>query len=147
VSAVREQRVAKFTAEHRQAAAEARRAAIDAGSRFRRDFAGAINWEKLAPERGIRLPAWWIAPTAAALKKHFKRLVDGRFRDVYGCSPARLIELNPDWPLRAFVGVMLESAAQMERPVALDDAPASDLDCKSRAKDTAPGARGQSDAP
>jgi hypothetical protein len=100
-----------FTVEARARAAEARRQAIEAGAHFRRDFADAINWEKLAQRRGIRLPAWWVAPTPAALKKHFKRLVDGRFRDVYGCSPARLIELNPDWPLRAFVGQMLEAAA------------------------------------
>jgi hypothetical protein len=83
----------------RARAAEARRAAIEAGSRFRRDFADAVNWEKLAQERSIRLPAWWVAPTSAALTRWFKRLVDGRFRHVYCCSPSRLIQLNPDWPL------------------------------------------------
>jgi hypothetical protein len=41
----------------------------------------------------------------------------------------------------------VKAAAEMERPVALDDAPASDFDCRSRAKDNATGARGQSGAP
>jgi hypothetical protein len=97
-----------FTSQARARAAEARRAAIEAGTKFRRDFADAANWEKLAHERGIRLPAWWVAPTPAALKRWFKRLDGGLFREAFGCSPARLIELNPDWPLRTHVGVMLE---------------------------------------
>jgi hypothetical protein len=100
-----------FTAEARARATEARRAAIKAGAEFRRDFADAANWEKLAQERGIRLPAWWVAPMPAALKRWFKRLDGGRFGDIYGCTPVRLIKLNPDWPLRAHVGMMLEAPA------------------------------------
>jgi hypothetical protein len=45
-------------------------------------------------------------------------------------------------PLRAHVGVMLEGAAQMERPVALDDAPASDFDSNSRSDSNHDPARG-----
>src|SRR5687767_12632864 len=101
-----------FNSDSRVRAAEARRSAIEAGARFRRGFADAANWQKLAQERGIRLPAWWVAPTPAALKRWCKRLDGGVFRDIYGCTPVRLVELNPDWPLRAHVGMMLEAAAK-----------------------------------
>jgi hypothetical protein len=33
------------------------------------------------------------------------------FAAVFGCSPSRLIELNPRAPLRAFIGWMLEAAS------------------------------------
>ena len=107
--------MAALSPDSRARAAQARRAAIEAGSRFRRDFADADNWQKLAQERGIRLPAWWVAPSPTALKKWFRKLRAGEvFTHVYGdkMTSARLIALNPDMPLRAFVGQMLERACK-----------------------------------
>jgi hypothetical protein len=99
----------KPTHEQVAAAVEARRAAIKAGAHYRRDYLDADNWEKLAQERGIRLPAWWIAPTASALRRWLKKTRPGAvFAQIYGLSPVDLIERNPDMPLRAFVGQMLE---------------------------------------
>jgi hypothetical protein len=95
---------------------EALRAAIAAGAHYRRDYQDAILWEKLARERGIRLPAWWVAPTPSALRRWLKKTRPGEvFADIYGykttgrpMTPADLIARNPDMPLRAFVGQMLE---------------------------------------
>ena len=90
-------------------ALEGRRAKIAAGAHFRRDYLDADFWAELATSKRIRLPMWHIPPKPRALKKWFGKLRSGEvFEHVYGCSPSRLIELNPNMPLRAFVGQMLE---------------------------------------
>jgi len=103
-----------FTVENRQRAREALNTKIAAGAHYRRDWADAEHWETLAADRGIRLPAWWVAPSPSALKKWFRKLRKGEvFSDVYGhkMTAAKLIALNPTMSLRAFVGQMLEQAA------------------------------------
>ena len=106
-----------LTPEQRAKAVEAFRAAVESGAHFRRDFADAEGWVFLASKRGIRLPAWWIAATPASLRRWLRKLRPGAlFGDVYGfkqsgrITPRDLIERNPDWPLRAHVGCMLELA-------------------------------------
>jgi hypothetical protein len=99
-----------FTEESRAKAKEARLAKIAEGAKYRRDFMDAEEWDQLAKSRGIRLPPWWAAPTRGKLNSWWKRLGDCPFADAYGCKPNRLIELNPAFPLRAFVGMMLERA-------------------------------------
>jgi hypothetical protein len=90
----------------------ARRAAVAAGARFRRDWADAERWDHLARAREMHLPRWHVPPTPRALKKHLQTLVSEPFEGVFGCSPTRLIQLNPATPLRAFVGQMLELAGE-----------------------------------
>jgi hypothetical protein len=97
-----------LTPQARAAAAEARRAAIQAGAHYRRDWADLAVWDALAKTRGIRLPRWYTAPTSRALKTWHRRLDNEPFEAVYGCKPSRLIELNATMPLRAFIGQMLE---------------------------------------
>ena len=87
-----------------------RKAALEAGAHFRRDWADSGLWDDLAKARGIRLPLWSKAPTPRFLKRWHESLDTEPFEDVYGCSPSRLITLNPHTPLRAFVGMMLERA-------------------------------------
>ena len=113
------------TPEQRARAQAARRASIQAGKRFRQDFLEAPRWTRLATAAGRRLPAWHIAPTPRRLALTFTLLLrakqgsetpvkagqPGTFADLFGCTPARLIALNPDWPLRALVGLMLEALA------------------------------------
>lgn len=99
-----------LTAETRAKALAARRERI-ANNPYRKDWPEAEYWALLASERGIRLPQWHIAPTPRLLKRWHERLEKTPFRDVYGCSPSRLIELNPTQPLRAFIGQMLERVA------------------------------------
>lgn len=99
--------------EARALAPQARRAAIQAGADYRRDYLDAESWPQLAQERGIRLPRWHEAPTPGKLKFRLQTLVGEPFRAVFGeITPARLISLNPTMPLRAFVGQMLEAAAE-----------------------------------
>jgi len=69
-------------------------------------------WELEAKKRGIRLPAWYVAPTPRKLKTACQSLVKVPFETMFGCSPSKLIELNPNTPLRAFIGQMLELAPQ-----------------------------------
>ena len=99
-----------LTPEARAKAQEGRRAALEAAAHFKRDWLDAPVWDELAKARGIRLPLWSKRPTPRFLKRWHESLDTEPFEAVYGCSPARLIALNPDTPLRAFVGMMLERA-------------------------------------
>ena len=99
-----------LTPEARAKAQEGRKAAIAAGAHFKRDWADSGVWDELAKARGIRLPVWSKAPTPRFLKRWHETLDTEPFEEVYGCSPRRLITLNPHTPLRAFVGMMLERA-------------------------------------
>jgi hypothetical protein len=101
-----------FTPELRAKAQAARAAKIAEGAKYRRDFMDSDLWDQLAKTRGIRLPPWWAAPTRGKLNSWWKRLGKVPFKDAFGANPIRLIELNPDFPLRAFVGYMLEMTSQ-----------------------------------
>ena len=93
----------------RALAPRARRAAIQAGAHFRRDWADSGVWDQLAKKRGVRLPQWHRPPTARALKTVARSLANTDFSAIFGCSPTRAIKLNPKAPLRAFVGWLLEA--------------------------------------
>ena len=96
------------TPEARAKALEARKAKAEASAHFKRDWLDSGVWDELAKRKGIRLPVWNKAPTPRFLKRWHETLDTEPFEAVYGCSPSRLISLNPDIPLRAFVGMMLE---------------------------------------
>lgn len=98
-----------FTPEMRRRAVEARRLKI-ATNPYRKDWMDSDIWDSLARNRRIRLPAWHRAPTSPALLKWHRKLRTEPFSEVYGCSPSRLISMNPKTPLRAFLGQMLETA-------------------------------------
>lgn len=102
-----------FTPEARSRAAEARRAAIQAGSHFRRDWADSSVWDGLAKSRGVRLPQWHRPPTARALKTAARSLGNLDFEAIFGCSPSQAIELNQRAPLRAFIGWLLEAVREV----------------------------------
>lgn len=97
-----------LTAEHRQKAQEARKAKRAASAHFKRDWLDSGVWDELAKAKEIRLPLWSKVPTPRRLKRWHETLDTEPFEAVYGCSPSRLVSLNPDIPLRAFVGMMLE---------------------------------------
>ena len=94
----------------REKALASRRAKIATGAKYRRDWLDAPAWDLLAKNRGIRLPQWHTPPTPRALKTWHRSLGNVPFEAMFGCSPSKLIELNPKTPLRAFVGQMLEQA-------------------------------------
>jgi hypothetical protein len=89
-------------------------------STLRRDFDMEPTWNKLASARGIRrLPLWGIPPTPTGIRRWLMRLgvtVD-QFLDWAGAvTLSDFAEWNPDWPLRALVGLLLEDfPAQMQR--------------------------------
>lgn len=97
-----------FNEETRKKAQAARKAAIAASQHFKRNWLDSDLWDSLAKSKGIRLPLWSKAPTPRFLKRWHETLDTEPFEAVYGCSPSRLITLNPHTPLRAFVGQMLE---------------------------------------
>jgi hypothetical protein len=97
-----------LTPEARAKAQAGRKAALEAAAHFKRNWLDSGVWDELAKAKGIRLPVWSKAPTPRFLKRWHETLDKASFEDVYGCSPSRLITLNPHIPLRAFVGMMLE---------------------------------------
>lgn len=99
-----------LTPENRAKAQAGREAAKERAAHFKRDWLDSGVWDDLAKARGIRLPVWSKAPTPRFLKRWHETLDTEPFEAVYGCSPSRLITLNPHTPLRAFVGQMLERA-------------------------------------
>lgn len=102
-----------FSAEQRAQSLAKRKALVAAGAHYKRDWLDALFWDTEAKKRGIRLPAWWVAPTPTSVRWWFKKLrQDEEFEHVYGdrMTASKLIELNPTMPLRAFVGQMLEEA-------------------------------------
>jgi hypothetical protein len=99
------------TPEARAKALESRKAKVEAGAHYKRDWLESGLWDSEAQKRGIRLPQWHRAPTPRLLKRWHESLEKEPFEAVYGCKPARLIALNPNMPLRAFIGQMLERVA------------------------------------
>jgi hypothetical protein len=93
-----------------QKAAEGARAAREAGAHYRRDFSSAEYWNELAAERGIRLPQWHIGPTKTTIRRWLKTLgisVD-QYREWSGLELDGFAKYNPDWPMRALLGDILE---------------------------------------
>ena len=82
----------------------------------RADFADASHWERLAPARGVRLPQWATRNTSGKTVRWLRKLgwTVPQFYDWYGgdAKDQRLgcfAKANPTWPLRAFVGLLLEA--------------------------------------
>jgi hypothetical protein len=97
-------------------AAATRKAAQDfARHNLQLDFAETPHWRYLAAERGLNLPAWYVASNGSRLQKYADRIgltVDD-VNDVTGHrSFAALVRSNPTWPLFALVGLLLEMAAE-----------------------------------
>jgi hypothetical protein len=99
-----------LTPEARAKAQAGREAAKARAAHFKREWADSGLWDELAKAKGTRLPLWSKATTPRFLKRWHESLDTEPFEAVYGCSPSRLISLNPHTPLRAFVGMMLERA-------------------------------------
>mgnify|MGYP001597681073 FL=1 len=101
-----------FTAADRLAARQAKQARrateLVATQHHKLHWLDESWWLALAKERVIRLPPLHRPTTVAGLRKWAKTLRKTPFSEHFGCSPRKLIELNPRVPLRAFVGQMLE---------------------------------------
>ena len=105
-----------MTAEARHIALERSRASLAAnraaGAHFRRDFLDAVDWEALARARGLRLPQWHHACTPGGMRRWLRKL-GITVEDYLSFAGERTLRdfgrKNPDWSLRAWAGVVLDS--------------------------------------
>jgi hypothetical protein len=105
-------------------AARAARQAARRASSLRRDFTEEREWRKLAKVRNVRLPPWGQPPTPALMRRWLKR-VGISTKDYLDCQGEGPLDprtnrnrrptlrdfaaRNPDWPLRAWAGLLLEA--------------------------------------
>jgi hypothetical protein len=98
------------SAEMKQRMLDAKRKLREAGKDLRRDFADDPMWQERAKAHGIRLPAWHYGCTVKLMRQRLRRigLTEAKYREMAGADCAHFAAHNPRWPLRAFVGVVLE---------------------------------------
>ena len=79
---------------------------------MRSDFLDADHWAELAKERKLRLPLWRQACSRGQCGKWLKKLGVSleSYQNLSGFTTlAEFPKANPDWPLRAWVGLLLEA--------------------------------------
>jgi hypothetical protein len=82
---------------------------------LRRDFLDEGEWKRLAKAAGIRLPQWQTPVTTAGMRRSLRKLGVSVKAYLAWSGETRLAEFaarNPDWPLRAWVGLVLEWRAR-----------------------------------
>lgn len=102
-----------FSPEDRARGQEARRLANQARaeSLLRRDFADSNLWEDLAREAKVRLPQWGDPPTPGRMRRFLGRVgmtVPEYLERAGERTLADFARANPDWPARAWAGIILE---------------------------------------
>lgn len=78
---------------------------------LRRDFEDAGHWADLAKKYYIRLPIWSTSPTPEKMRFWLRkfRVTEKDYLESTGYKRLEnFMELNPDWPLRAWLGLLLE---------------------------------------
>lgn len=82
-------------------------------------FCDAAHWDELAAERLPRydLPAWDAPCEPVAMRRWLDRLnvTEAEYMRRTGTSLADFCELNPEWPLRAWIGTVLEMHEEAQR--------------------------------
>lgn len=98
------------SAEARAKSLAARKAKVEAGRNLRRDFADDPMWMERAKAHRIRLPAWHYPCEVKLMRRWLRRLglTEAKYRDMAGADCAHFAAHNLRWPLRAFVGCVLE---------------------------------------
>ena len=94
-------------------AIEGKQRAIAAGNKLKQDWMDAEYWRALAKERQYRLPHWYLPLTATGMEAVLHDLSVDRdfFREHFGPdlkSYQAFVDLNPNAPLWAFAGWVLE---------------------------------------
>jgi len=99
--------------QHLQAAIRQKQINIENGKRLNQSWSDAEHWRRLAREHGYTLPHRHIPLSTSGIERVLHQLnVDQKFfRDHYGprITYQEFVELNPDVPLWAFAGWILES--------------------------------------
>ena len=78
---------------------------------LRDDFLDADHWAEMAKARKLRLPLWRMKCTRGQMGKWLKRLNVSTEQYLEWSGERTLSDFsrhNPDWPLRAWIGVLLE---------------------------------------
>ena len=81
---------------------------------LRNDFLDADHWAELAKALGLRLPLWRQPPTRGQMSKWLRKLGVSLTQYQEWSGDQTLEEFakrNPSWPLRAWVGMLLEQDA------------------------------------
>ncbi len=74
------------------------------------EFADDVQWQELCEKTRYVLPAWDVVPTLENIMVWLNRLEINEkvYREDVQTSVTDMIALNPTWPLRPFVGLLLE---------------------------------------
>lgn len=107
-----EERVASL---EKARAARAVHSAERRASTLRMDFADQQHWSDLARELKLRLPPWGIPCTVSRMrtflhKCNLSQLAYERYYD----KLSSFAKNNPDWPLRAWAGLVLEMITEIK---------------------------------
>ena len=92
-------------------AQEAQAALREAGKDLRKDFDDQAFWLELARDKGVKLPAWYLPCDKKYMGRWFRQLkvTKREYLETTGFSELEEFQqLNSDWPLRAWVGLLLE---------------------------------------
>ncbi len=100
-----------FTEADHQKAADSVRRQKAAGGKLRSNFLDKAEWDRLAKDAKVRMPAWTTPMSRPLLIRWIHRL--GLSLSDYQAwsgfkQPEEFIIANPNWPLPAFVGLLLE---------------------------------------
>ena len=74
------------------------------------EFKDSAEWDKMLAKTRYRMPGWEVMPTIQSMELWLDRLdINKRvYVDQTQTSLKDWVILNPGWPLRAFVGLLLE---------------------------------------
>ena len=81
------------------------------------DWLDDETWQDMARDRGLKLPAMYLLPTPTAIRRWLRRLgmTNAEFREWGGYATLEdFARLNPRWPLRALVGILLEYVTERD---------------------------------
>jgi hypothetical protein len=84
---------------------------------LRKDFLDNETWVELSKRFYTRLPVWKNEPTEEKMRKWLRkfRVTEKEYLQATGYKSLNdFMELNPDWPLRAWVGVLMEYVADRD---------------------------------
>ena len=115
-----------FTPEQTKEALEKAKLKREAGiALYRNDFADDEYWMQLAKQYKLLLPKWFVAPEVAKMRSWLRKvgIKERDYREA--CSEGWVLEdfalLNPNWPLRAFVGILLEYRHELDNAKAINN--------------------------
>ena len=81
-------------------------------AKYRTDFMDQGLWTSLASSRHLRLPQWRKGPVPRDMERYLK-LLGVSITTYYEYSGTKALrefgQMNPTWPLRAWVGLLLEA--------------------------------------